>query len=285
MKTIQNHNTKTSPSKNPIRCQKITINRSDLKLYIKEHNEDQSIKDRWHFPLTALISLAIALATTTFQPNVTIPITNWSIEIPDGARAVLWAATIFFLIWTIISTYRSLKTDDPLHTLLNKIDSSILNKPDRTSVFIVKRTNGDRIELLVEKKRSWDCFFLPYVKQSALTEYTPLQKNDTTQSLGDKLGIAPNKIKIDLLQEFNFKSEKFDPPQKVVKEYHFEVFHVAINEALNDEVFNVGDRTYHWKTLNDLEEDIETRNNNKDIINHLRDNYNYLIAKVSCYNA
>ena len=140
--------------------------------------------------------------------------------------------------------------------------------------------------MLVEKKGSWACYFLPYVKQAALTEYTKNQKYGTTKSLGDKLGVNAENIKIDLLQEFNFKSEKFDPPQKVVKEYHFEVFHVTITgNKLQNNDFEIGDRNYYWKTLNELEKDENTKRNNKDIMNHLRDNYNDLILKVSNHNA
>ncbi len=270
---------------NTIQCQKITINRSDLKLYIKEYDEVQDAKKSWHLPLTVLISLLIALTTTSFQPSVTIPILNHPIQMPDGMSAVLWCATIVFTIWTVLAIFKSAKAENPLELLLRKIDTSILNKPDRTSIFIIKRDAHSKIELLVEKKGSWACYFLPYVKQVALTEYTNNQKEGTTKSLGDKLGIDAKNIKIDLLQEFNFKSEKFDPPQKVVKEYHFEVFHVKITgSGLQGDVFNVGDRVYHWKTLNELEEDQNTKRNNKDILNHLRDNYNDLVLNVSNHN-
>ncbi|KIP98424.1 hypothetical protein RU08_15555 [Pseudomonas fulva] len=123
------------------------------------------------------------------------------------------------------------------------------------------------------------------MKQTVLTEYTKSEKSGTTKSLGDKLGVKAESVDIDLLQAFNFKSEKFDPPQKVVKEYHFEVFHVKIKGGeLQGNEIKVGDRMYCWKTLNELEQDDDTKRNNKDIIRHLRENYNDLILKVSAYN-
>lgn len=285
MQTLKNKLCKCDNHENTIQCQKITINRSDLKLYIKEYDDIQDTKKSWHLPLTVLISLVIALATTSFQESVAIPISEYKIQIPDGMSLVLWAATIVFIIWTARAILRSIKTKNPIELLLRNIDTSILNKPDRTSIFIIKRNKDNKNELLVEKKGSWACYLLPYVKQSALTEYTSNQKEGTTKSLGDKLGTDTKDIKIELLQEFNFKSEKFDPPQNVVKEYHFEVFHVKIsNDSLKKDSFTVGDREYYWKTLNELEEDPNTKRNNKDIINHLRDNYNDLISNVSSYN-
>lgn len=285
-KKIINKNCHCDTNDGAIQFQKITINRSDLKLYIREYDDAQRAKNSWHFPLTVLVSLLIAITTTKFQPNVTLPITGHIISIPDGMSLVLWAATFAVSIWTINNLIKSATTKDPHESLLSKINLSILNKPDRTSVFIIKRESQGEIELLVEKKGSWACYFLPYVKQAALTEYTSNQKYGTTKSLGDKLGVNAENIKIDLLQEFNFKSEKFDPPQKVVKEYHFEVFHVTISDnKLQNNDFQIGDRSYYWKTLNELEKDDNTRRNNKDIISHLRDNYNDLILKVSNHNA
>lgn len=269
---------------NTIQFQKITINRSDLKLYLKEYNDAQKTKGSWHFPLTVFISLIIALATTDFQESVDIPFLGLPIGIPEGMRLVLWFVTVVVAIWTIYNLIRSAATKDPSDILLKKINSSVLNKPDRTSIFIIKRDRQNEIELLVEKKSSWASYFLPYVKQVALTEYTKNQEAGITKSLGDKLGVKAANIKIQLLQEFNFKSEKFDPPQKVVKEYHFEVFHVSIDEELPEDDFRVGDRNYFWKSLNDLESDESTKRNNKDIINHLRDNYNDLVLRVSAYD-
>lgn len=270
-----------------IDCQKITINRSELKLYIREHNESQKTKQSWHLPLTIALSLLIALATTSFQPHINIPISNYTINIPSGMSSVLWFALTLSTIWTIIAFCKSRAAKDPTETLLQQIDSSILNRPDRTSIFIIKKTNlNDDIKLLVEQKGSWACFFLPYVKQSNLTIYSADQKTGTTKSLANKLGLNANNIKIELLHEFNFKSEKFDPPQKVVKEYHFEVFHVEIAGIdLSGDEYRAGDRKYYWKTLNELEEDAGTKRNNKDILNHLRDNYNDLIVRVSNYDA
>ncbi|MDD2136769.1 hypothetical protein [Pseudomonas kurunegalensis] len=273
--------------KSLIECQKITLNRSDLKLYIKEYDEAQKSKQSWHLPITILFSLLIAVTTTSFQPNISIPFSNIKLEIPSGMSLVLWFSTCLTTIWTLLAFRKCRTAKNPTELLLNKINLSILNKPDRTSVFIIKRSTPDgQIELLVEKKKSWSCYFLPYVKQLELTEYSSNQKTGTTESLGNKLGRDAKDIKIELLQNFNFKSEKFDPPQKVVKEYHFEVFHVSITGApFASPEFSVGDRAYHWKSLNDLEQDEDTKRNNKDILNHLRDNYNELIVKVSNHDA
>ncbi len=270
---------------NTIQFQKITINRSDLKLYIREYEDARKAKQSWHFPLTVFVSLVIAVTTTTFQPNITIPITGYTVSIPDGMSLVLWFSTLLVMLWALSSLLSSSRIKNPHEDLLNKINFSILNRPDRTSVFIIKRESSGQVELLVEKKESWGCYFLPYVKQTVLTEYTKSEKSGTTKSLGDKLGVKAESVDIDLLQAFNFKSEKFDPPQKVVKEYHFEVFHVKIKGGeLQGNEIKVGDRMYCWKTLNELEQDDDTKRNNKDIIRHLRENYNDLILKVSAYN-
>jgi len=284
--TLKDRICKCFDYKKTIQCQKITINRSDLKLYIKEYDEVQDAKRSWHLPLTVLISLFIALATTNFQPSVSIPFLDFNLSMPDGMRTVLWAATIVFSVWTAVAIVRALRSESPFELLLKKIDKSILNRPDRTSVFVIKREVDGEVKLLVEKKASWSCYFLPYVKQAALTEYVSSQKSATTKSLGDKLGVDAANIKIDLLQEFNFKSEKFDPPQNVVKEYHFEIFHVKIfKKLLPDGSFTVGDRDYEWRTLNELESDVSTKRNNKDIMNQLRDNYNDLVLNVGCHDA
>ncbi|WP_088742377.1 hypothetical protein [Cobetia sp. QF-1] len=269
-----------------LKWHKITINRSDLIIHINRYNEEVQKKKNWHLPLTIALTLAIAELTTSFVDVIEVPLTGYSISTPVGMQTILHLSLFLSIFWTVVALLRSVIAGNPLEELLFSINGSIINRPDRTAIFIVKKEDEDGMKLLVEYKRSWNCYFLPYVKQHSLIPYASDKKEGLVKAISDKLLVNSDNIKVELMQDFNFSSEKFDPPQKVVKEYYFEIFHLMMKESTYlDDNFEVGDRSYCWKTLNELEEHLETKQRNKDVLNHLRDNYNELIVKVNQYHA
>jgi hypothetical protein len=268
----------------PIECQKLMIHRDTLDKHIEKFATAQTTINSWQLPLSLFITLLVAVTTTNFQEQINLPGLNQTISIPPQADTALWLLVIGTLLWTITSALSSAITANPREALKTALYSEILNKPDRTSLFIIKRIFNGETQLLVENKATWDCFFLPYVKHETANQYRNNQKDDLILKIKDKLGLKPGaNLQINLLQKFEQPSEKYDPPQKVVKEYHFEFFHVTLSHQLPINNFTSGNRNYSWKTLNDLEEDALTMEHNSDILHILRANQKKFLTDISAH--
>jgi hypothetical protein len=269
---------------NPIECQKLMIHKDTLDKHIEKFTNSQTKINSWQLPLSLFITLLVAVTTTNFQEQINLAGTTHSIPIPPQADTVLWLLVIVTLLWTIKSAFSWAITANPRDALKTDIYSEILNKPDRTSLFIIKRIFNGETQILVESKATWDCFFLPYVKHETANQYRNNQRDDLTLKIKDKLGLKPNEnLQINLLQKFEQPSEKYDPPQKVIKEYHFEFFHVTLSHQLPISDFTSGNRKYSWKTLNELEEDPLTMEHNSDILHILRANQKKFLADISVH--
>lgn len=268
----------------PIECQKLMIHRDTLDKHIEKFVTAQTTINSWQLPLSLFITLLVAATTTNFQEKISLTGLEKPIEIPPQADTILWLLVLWTLIWTIKSALSSLLTNNPRESLKTALYSEILNKPDRTSLFIIKRTSDKGTQILVESKATWDCFFLPYVKHEIANQYRSNQKDDLVLKIKDKLGLKPDEnLKISLLQKFELPSEKYDPPQRVVKEYHFDFFHVTLNQQLPINSFTIGNRSYSWKTLNELEEDPLTMEHNADILQILRTNQKKFLTDTSAH--
>lgn len=268
----------------PIECQKLMIHRDTLDKHIERFVIAQTTINSWQLPLSLFITLLVAATTTNFQEHISLPALEKQLSIPAQADTILWTLVLVTLAWTIASALSSLFTNNPRESLKTALYREILNKPDRTSLFIIKRISNNRTEILVERKGTWDCFFLPYVKHDIASQYRSSQKEDLALRIKDKLGLASSeKLQLSILQKFERPSEKYDPPQKVVKEYHFDFFHVILNQQLPFKSFTTGDRTYSWKTLNELEEDPLTVEHNADILQTLRTHQKKFLTDISVY--
>lgn len=269
----------------PIECQKLMIHKDTLDKHIEKFTTAQTTINSWQLPLSLFITLLIAVTTTNFQERVSIAGFSNSISIPPQADTFLWFLVLGSFLWTFKSALSSMFTANPREALKAALYSEILNKPDRTSLFIIKRILNENIQVLVENKATWDCFFLPYVKHETANQYRSNQKDDLILKIKDKLGLKPNtNLQINLLQKFEQPSEKYDPPQKVVKEYHFEFFHVTLSHQLPISHFTSGNRNYSWKTLNELEEDPLTMEHNSDILQILRANQKRFLTDISVHH-
>ncbi len=269
----------------PIECQKLMIHKDTLDKHIERFTTAQTTINSWQLPLSLFITLLIAVTTTNFQEQISIAGFSKPISISSQAGTFLWFLVLASFLWTFKSALSSIFTANPKVALKAALYREILNKPDRTSLFIIKRISSGSVQVLVENKVTWDCFFLPYVKHETANQYRSNQKDDLILKIKDKLGLNSNEIlKINLLQRFEQPSEKYDPPQKVVKEYHFEFFHVTLSHKLPISSFNRGDRKYSWKTLNELEADTLTMEHNADILQILRVNQKKFLTDISAHH-
>lgn len=269
----------------PIECQKLMLHRDTLDKHIEKFVTAQTTINSWQLPLSLFITLFVAATTTNFQEEISFAGLDKPWPIPPQADTILWLLVLATLIWTVKSALSSLLTNNPRESLKTALYSEILNKPDRTSLFIIKINSNNGPQILVESKATWDCFFLPYVKHETANKYRSNQKDDLILRIKDKLGLKPiETLQISLLQKFESPSEKYDPPQKVVKEYHFDFFHVTLGKQLPINSFMIGNRSYSWKTLNELEEDPLTMEHNSDILHILRANQKKFLIDTSAHH-
>lgn len=260
---------------------KVMLKKTVLELCIEKHDEKIRAEKNWQIPL----GMFFAFVPMYFVTN--------DFKRPGGSDAVeviFYLITIVLAVATFVFLAKAYPVQEPKEAFVRDLMSKILNAPDRTALFLVKRMRGGDIELLVEKNESWGCYFLPYVEVKG---GAPINEDAIIRmraSIAHKLGQRVEEIVIQHLERFSYKSEKYAEPKKVVMEFNYEVFHLrpitaGVLERLNRDEFQVADKKFEWKTLIHLKSDVLTLKNNHDVLRHLSDNYGDLVEGVTAINS
>lgn len=253
----------------------LIINSSKLELILDKYQEKLAAKNNWSAPFGVLIALLLALMVSDFKDKFGLKALQW--------ETILEILVIVSIVWLIVELKKTI-TSKPLNDLIMEIHDNIKNIPEYTAIYFIK-TNRDNIpKILVEKNRTWDCFFLPYVHYSPYEELDNQKKEHLTKTIAGFLGVDPTKVVIDHLQGYPLTSEKYSESERINKQYNFEFFAFCIscarNQNLSNEEFSVGGREFIWMTLDELEQDVKTKYKNTDVISHLRKNYNTFFHEI-----
>lgn len=254
----------------------IIIDRQILKSLVKEYSEQVRKTHGWTTPLSIFISVLLCIfATTSFKP-----IFGASAERVETA---VWILCFIFLAWTIYQLIVSFQCSAE-SKFYSSLYENIKNVPDNTVIFIIKLTKDGIPRLLVEKKPSWGCYFLPYTSKNDV-HISQENISDFKNTISYYLGIASDDVSVDHLEDYPLISSKFSPKDKVYKQFNFDFLFFTIPkekmlENYERSPFHVGGKTFEWMTIAELQSDPKTQERNGDILDHLDKNYTYLLAKL-----
>ncbi|HEA3089152.1 TPA: hypothetical protein RVR74_004252 [Aeromonas salmonicida] len=254
----------------------IIIDRQILKSLVREYGEKVRKEHGWATPLSFFISIFLCIiATTSFKGVLGLS--------SEQVNTIVWILFYSSLASTIFQIYKSCKlhADESFYLDLYK---NIKNIPDNTVIYIIKLTRDNIPRLLVEKKPSWGCYFLPYSSKNG-DNISEKNISDFKNTISSYLGISSRDVSVDHLKDFPLISSKFSPKDKVYKQFNFDFLFFTIPkekmlENYESSPFCVGGRTFEWMTIPDLQKDHKTLERNGDIIDHLEKNYTELLSKL-----
>jgi len=246
----------------------IVINSARLEKIIDDHIASEKKARDWKTPAGILFTFITCYLVTDFKPRFSIPAE--SIELIFIISSILLTALVIYLAFK-----ESSKTTPDYKEAIHK---ALINKPDYTVIYFIKLTLDNIPRLLVEEKKGkWDCFFLPYVarKEGDIFNHEMLKQLKST--ISNYLGINGEQIEIDHLDNLQLSSSKISRSDGCTKQYFFDFFFVSIpKESMvknyEQYPFSIAGKTYHWKTIDELESDPKTLDRNGDILKHLKEN-------------
>ncbi|BCE02846.1 hypothetical protein [Marinicellulosiphila megalodicopiae] len=257
---------KTSTSALPEKiyiADQLTYRKDTLKLLLVNYGDFIGSRNLWQLYLSLTITFLITFLTG--DQKIIGDLTPQNLFINFG-----FITSTGFFIYTF---YRFISKEDPVKLLESELYTNYINKPDKNSLFIIKRQINNVDQILVFKSNKWNCFFLPYVKISSNDHHS-----DSKKKIAGYLNYSQEEIIIEMLMDKHETSVKYHPQDNVVKEFHNYYYHLTHtgsnieNDISKKDSFKVGDRNYEWKTLDELEEHELTKEKNKDVLLILRDN-------------
>jgi hypothetical protein len=255
----------------------ILINRDRLLTIFGDYKNGVQSGSDWRTPIGILISVILCVFATEDFNSV-------SILTKDQVALLVYLiglGAFFFFVRSVVRSF-SLKAEDELE---KDIMESILNVPDYTVIYIIKLTKDNIPRILVEKKATWDCYFLPYAARKSSGLMSTHNITEFQRTIASYLGLQADAVSIEHLRECALISEKFSPKDQVYKQYNFDFFFFNIQkenmlENYEQPEFRVGGKSFYWMTLDDLTADAKTMDRNGDVINHLQDNYTEIFSKT-----
>lgn len=164
-----------------------------------------------------------------------------------------------------------------IHKIVNrkhaKINKRILehanNETEYSALFIISRIKTTakgrkRIQVLVQRKDSWNCDFLPYVeidKASTLTS----QEDYLKKQLASKLNLNDSHIKINHIDGGGCYSIKLSVPDQTEKIFRYEFYNVLLESYIQPTLFKNG----RWVEIEDFYSDAHIMRINGDVIDNL----------------
>ncbi len=161
-----------------------------------------------------------------------------------------------------------------------RINEQIFEHADKeteySALFVISRiiTNAKgkkSIQILVQKKDTWNCDFLPYVdidKHLTLDD----QENNLKKQLACKLNINDLHMKINHIEDGGCYSIKLSVPDHTEKIFRYEFYNVSLESYMKPLLVNSG----RWIEIEDFYSDAHIMRINGDVI----DNLNRLKSKI-----
>ncbi len=140
---------------------------------------------------------------------------------------------------------------------------------NHSALFIISKidTNIDgkrTIKILLQRKESWDCDFLPYVELKE--EWNDNEYNDNlTKLLANKLNIRTQDLNINYIEDEDSYSIKLSVPDQLEKLFQYSFYNVTIKNNVNSDIFE----NHTWVDIDDLLNDVKLMRINGDVIDSI----------------
>lgn len=255
----------------------VVVNKDRLASIVKTYKEAVKREHGWPTPLGIFISVLLCIvATNSFQEILFLT--------KDQVALLVYLLGGLSLCWLLKAIW-DLRKDKADSNFYVDLVQSLKNTPDYTVVYIIKLTKDEIPRVLVEKKASWNCYFLPYVSRTSAGDISKQNISDFQKTIASYLGVSSDIVSIDHFRDFSLVSEKYSPTDKVAKQFNFDFFFFSVpkERMLNDydkSPFKIGGKEFYWMTLSELMSDDMTMEKNGDIINHLETNFTEFFAKT-----
>lgn len=202
----------------------ILINKDRLLTIFGDYKNNVQNGSDWKTPLGVLISVCLCVfATENFNGVLGLNADQVAILV-----YMLGFVAAFFLVKSIFRLFSS-KAEDKLK---KDIIESILNVPDYTVIYIIKLTKDNIPRILVEKKTTWDCYFLPYAARKSSGLMSTHNITEFQRTIASYLGLQADAVSIEHLRECALISEKFSPKDQVYKQYNFDFFSLTYKKKI-----------------------------------------------------
>lgn len=255
----------------------IVVNKDRLASIVKSYKEAVRREYSWPTPLGIFISVLLCIvATNSFQEI-------WFLT-KDQVALLVYLLGLFSFGW-LLKALLGLRKNKADSNFYSQLVQSLKNTPDYTVIYIIKLTTDEIPRVLVEKKASWNCYFLPYVARSGSGDISNQNISDFQKTIASYLGVSSDAVSIDHFRDFPLVSEKYSPTDMVAKQFNFDFFFFTVpkQKMLNNydkSPFKVGGKEFYWMTLSELMADSMTMEKNEDIINHLDKNFTEFFSKT-----
>lgn len=255
----------------------VVINKDRLGSIVKNYKDAVKREQGWPTPLGIFVSVILCIvATNSFQEVLFLT--------KDQVALIVYLLGVASFVW-LAKTLVGSQKDKAESIFYSELAQNIKNIPDYTVVYIIKLTKDEIPRVLVERKASWNCYFLPYVSRVGAGDISSQNITDFQKTIASYLGVPSDFVSIEHFRDFSLVSEKYSPTDKVSKQFNFDFFFFTIpkDRMLNDydkSPFKVGGKDFYWMTLDELMKDAMTMEKNGDIIKHLEDNYTEFFTKT-----
>ncbi len=236
------------------KLKKILISTEDIDRICKEYIERDVISKRLIFFLGIVIPMWI---------NVVLNLKS-GVTIFDVVYLII---TIFLTCVTAQLIRKNQKNNKEL-PMAEKIKKQAEDDAQYTALFIIAQVNENRgkqsIKVLVKRKETWNCDFLPYCdidKKKSLDE----QKDNLCNCLAGKLNIVNQYIDIFHLTDGGCYSIKIAVPEHTEKMFRHEFYAVKIDGELQNEL----PESYFFRDIDSLAKDANTIRVNGDVVDNL----------------
>lgn len=198
----------------------IVLNKDRLSSIVKNYKESVKREHVWPAPLGILISVLLCIsATSNFQEI-------WFLT-ADQVGLLVYLLGLFSLVWLVKALW-SLRKDKADENFYTDVLQSLKNTRDYTVVYIIKLTRDDIPRVLVERKSTWDCYFLPYVSRSYSGDISSQNISVFQKTIASYLGVSSDVVAIEHFRDFCLVSEKYSPKDKVSKQFNFDFFFFSV---------------------------------------------------------
>ena len=257
---------------------RLTYEKDSLELYLNKYESYIQSRNWWQIALSLTITFAICFFTGNSKGALSGVKSGF-----DQFIIVGFALSAFSLIITIILASSK---SNPVKKLKEELHQNYINKPDKNAIFVIKRNKNNEEQILVYKERAWgDAYFLPYVR---------VRVNDSKSTIKEKiasiLSYKSSEINIKNFLDELLVTEKYHKTENLVKEFHSSYYHLSADQSLKGrdistkDTFEVGPKTFEWKSLVNIEKDTATRDKNGDILKVLRENQSDFIINSSAFS-
>ena len=236
---------------------KILVSNHDINMICEEAIEKNSLDKKFDLFLGLVIPAVISIILDIIDYK------TW------GWTETVYASVFACIIVYTIFLYRIKSKKINTKTIAEQIREKAYRDAAYTAIFIIARIKTDqddrqKIEVLVQKKESWNCDFLPYWELDK--EHTLEEQIETLRDgLASRLNIRSQAVHIFHLEGEGCSRIKKTIPTDKDNFYYHEFYTVSINPNLE----NVLLKDQKWRNIDDLENDVNIVRVNSDVIDNL----------------